>query len=195
MSSTGTPTNTGGAITGCIVSPALPTGLTIHNTNCTISGTPSVVSANASYTITASNGVGNAVARVIDIEVLNVVPSIAYSNASYIFNLYDAASTSGTPTNTGGAITSCAITPALPAGLTISQTTCAITGTPSAIDASDTYTITPANAVGNGPDETLTLEVANVVPSIAYSAAVYEFDLNDAASTTGSPTNTGGAIT
>jgi hypothetical protein len=195
VSSTGTPTNTGGAITGCIVSPALPTGLTIHNTNCTISGTPSVVAANASYTITASNAVGNAVDRVIDIEILNVVPSIAYSAGAYTFNLYDAATTSGVPTNSGGAITSCAITPALPAGLSISNTTCAITGTPSAVDALDTYTITPSNGMGNGADQVITIAVANVVPSITYSAAVYEFDLNDSAATTGAPTNTGGAIT
>ena len=40
--------------TSCVASPSLPTGLSIDSSTCTISGTPSVESSNATYTITAN---------------------------------------------------------------------------------------------------------------------------------------------
>ena len=52
--------------------------------------------------------------------------------------------------NTGGAIASCTVTPALPSGLTLNTSTCAISGTPtgSAV-ASATYTVRATNATGS----------------------------------------------
>ena len=50
-------TNTAASnVTGssCSVSPALPTGLNIDSSTCTISGTPSVVTSNTTYTVTAN---------------------------------------------------------------------------------------------------------------------------------------------
>ena len=49
-----TPTTGGGTILSCSASPALPTGLSISS-GCVITGTPSVVAASATYTISASN--------------------------------------------------------------------------------------------------------------------------------------------
>ena len=40
--------------TSCVASPSLPTGLSIDSSTCTISGTSSVESSNATYTITAN---------------------------------------------------------------------------------------------------------------------------------------------
>ncbi|MGB0595059.1 MAG: putative Ig domain-containing protein, partial [Poseidonia sp.] len=37
----------------CSVSPALPTGLSIDSSTCTISGTPTTASTNTTYTVTA----------------------------------------------------------------------------------------------------------------------------------------------
>ena len=53
------PANIGGvpsSFTGatCSISPALPTGLNIDSSTCTISGTPSVVTSNTTYTVTAN---------------------------------------------------------------------------------------------------------------------------------------------
>ncbi|MFL2967716.1 MAG: putative Ig domain-containing protein [Candidatus Poseidoniaceae archaeon] len=53
------PANIGGvssSFTGatCSISPALPTGLSIDSSTCTISGTPSVVTSNTTYTVTAN---------------------------------------------------------------------------------------------------------------------------------------------
>ena len=52
-----TPTVTG-TVTGYVVSPAFPAGLALDGTSGVISGTPSVVATQATYTITASNSAG-----------------------------------------------------------------------------------------------------------------------------------------
>ena len=56
---TGLSSGSGGGMTNvtvanCTVSPALPTGLSINSSTCTISGTPSVVTSNTTYTVTAN---------------------------------------------------------------------------------------------------------------------------------------------
>ncbi|WP_017853095.1 putative Ig domain-containing protein [Leptospira interrogans] len=53
-----TPTVTG-TVTSCNPNVALPGGLTLNATTCTISGTPTVFQASTNYTITASNSSGN----------------------------------------------------------------------------------------------------------------------------------------
>jgi len=50
--------NSGGTIVSCHVSPSLPSGLSLSNT-CVLSGTPTVVSSPASYTVTATNTGGS----------------------------------------------------------------------------------------------------------------------------------------
>ena len=57
-SSTGLSSGSSGGMTNvtgatCTVSPALPTGLSIDSSTCTISGTPTVETSNTTYTVTA----------------------------------------------------------------------------------------------------------------------------------------------
>ena len=193
-STTGIPSRTAGAIQNCIISPALPAGLNLNTSTCEISGTPSVPSATDTYTITPSNGAGSGTPRAILITVNNIVPIIQYSAGSYNFSFNDNSSTSGVPTNSGGAILSCGITPALSAGLSISQTTCEISGTPTALVGITTYSITPSNMVGSGATRSVSITINNIVPNIAYSGATYSFNMSSA-STTGTPVNSGGGIT
>ena len=54
------PSNSGGAVSGYAVSPALPAGLSVSPTTGIISGTPTAVSAAASFIVTASNAAGGA---------------------------------------------------------------------------------------------------------------------------------------
>jgi hypothetical protein len=63
-----------------------------------------------------------------------------------------------TPTVTG-TVTSYSVSPALPAGLFISPSTGVISGTPTAVSALDTYTVTAANGTGT-TTATVTIEVA-----------------------------------
>jgi hypothetical protein len=51
--------------------------------------------------------------------------------------------------NSGDAIASCTITPALPAGLSINSTTCTISGTPTEVKDTTLYTVTAKSASNN----------------------------------------------
>ncbi|MCB1143680.1 MAG: putative Ig domain-containing protein [Leptospiraceae bacterium] len=51
------------------------------------------------------------------------------------------------PTNTGSTITSCSVTPSLPAGLSLSSS-CVISGTPTSTSSQTEYTITAENLIG-----------------------------------------------
>ena len=53
------PTNTGGAATSWLISPALPSGLSINVATGSITGTPTVVSSSTVYTVTAYNAAGS----------------------------------------------------------------------------------------------------------------------------------------
>ncbi len=147
----GTPVSVSPAITGvvtnCTASPTLPAGLSINTTTCAITGTPTTVSAETTYTITASNGSGNT-ATTIKVKVDDIPPSnLVYPfGSSTILAVGTAVSIS--PTITGG-VTSCSPSPTLPTGLSINATTCTISGTPSAAKVATAYTITASNAYGN----------------------------------------------
>ena len=54
-----------------------------------------------------------------------------------------------TPTSGGGAVTSYAVSPALPAGLTLNTSTGVISGTPTTLAASADYTVTATNTDGS----------------------------------------------
>lgn len=187
---TQTPTSTGGAITSCSASPALPTGLTIAATTCAISGTPSVVSATTSYTITATNAAGTGTAT-ISITVTDVIAALAYAGSPFTYTK-GTAITAVTPTNTGGTVISCTSAPALPAGLTLSAT-CGITGTPTAVTATNTYSISATNS-GGIDTVTISITVNDTLPVISYAGSPYSWTRTTAIATQ-TPTNTGGTVT
>src|SRR3546814_18127245 len=65
-STTATPTYSGGSPTSCTASPALPTGLNIDATTCTISGTPTALSTvPVMYSVIAANSAGSTTATEI----------------------------------------------------------------------------------------------------------------------------------
>lgn len=59
----------GASISSCLVSPALPTGLTIHNTTCVISGVPLAVISSTTYTITATNSFAQSIVAAVDLVI------------------------------------------------------------------------------------------------------------------------------
>ena len=74
-----TPSNAGGVVLSYSVSPTLPTGLTLNATSGIVSGTPSVISAAANYTVTATNS-GGATTTALTITINDVIPSsLTYS--------------------------------------------------------------------------------------------------------------------
>jgi gliding motility-associated-like protein len=83
-------------------------------------------------------------------------PSISIANNSYT-GFVNSALTPISVTSTGGAISSFAISPSLPSGLTLNTTTGAITGTPTAILAATTFTLTATNPTGTTVSVTFSL--------------------------------------
>jgi uncharacterized repeat protein (TIGR01451 family) len=99
-----------------------------------------------------------------------------------------------TPTVSGGPITSWSVSPSLPAGLSLDSSTGAISGTPTAVTSSATYTITASNT-GGSDAATVTIEVNDVAPTaISYSPNSFTLT-KGTAMTTVTPTSTGGTVT
>ena len=110
------PSNGGGTVTSYSVAPALPAGLSLNTTTGVISGTPTVVTPAASYTVTAGNTGGSTTASVT-ITVNDVAPSALTYSVNPAVYTKGTAITANTPSNGGGTVTSYSVVPALPAGL------------------------------------------------------------------------------
>jgi Putative Ig domain len=136
-----------GTVAGYAVSPALPAGLTLNTTSGVISGTPTAVAAQTTYTVTATNPGGNTTASIV-ITVNDIAPAASYSSGR-IALAQGVAMTTLTPVSTGGTVVSWSIDPALPAGLTFGATDGTILGTPTAASAATTYTVMATNSGGN----------------------------------------------
>jgi hypothetical protein len=117
--------------------------------------------------------------------------TLSSSSQSVIVNN---AITTVTNTSTGGAISSYAISPAAPAGLTFSTTTGQLSGTPTSTQSATAYTITATNAAGSATQTfTLTVTAPLAVPAFTLSSVAETRTVNTAA--TGFTINsTGGAI-
>ena len=188
-----TATNTGGAITGCTSTPTLPSGLVISSTTCAVTGTPTLLAVSSQYTITATNSGGSS-SQAIQIAVVAAPPQgLAYQTPSAVYTKSNII-TNDSPTFTGGgAATSFSVSPALPAGLTISVLSGVISGTPTALSAQSTYTITASNT-GGSVTTTVQITVVDLAPTaLAYgpNPAVYTVGVAIANNT---PTNSGGPV-
>ena len=125
------------------VSPSLPNGLSIDSSTGEISGTPTDLSTTpVTYTITATNSGGSA-STTIDITI-NDIPALinhihgspyTYTKSQFTFAVHS-------PTANGGPVTSWSISPLLPSGMSFDTSTGEISGVPTIISPTTTYTIT-----------------------------------------------------
>jgi len=141
--------------------PALPAGLNLDPATGIISGTPTVITPPAQYTINANGGAGGATASAaISIKITDIPPPlISYGTMKLSYTAGLASSTLTPKTSgAGGTIVSWSINPALPAGLNFSTTDGSISGTPAAPAGSADYAVTAQNSGGQSND-TLTIEV------------------------------------
>ncbi len=196
--------NAGGEkITNCSAA-SLPTGLSVAKTadskTCEITGTPTVVQAATTHTITATNTTGSDTATV-SIEVKAPVPPLvlpALDNASAQVYTKDAVIATLAFNNTGGEeLINCSVD-SLPAGLSVAKSadskTCEVTGTPTTVQAVATHTITATNAAGSDT-ATVSIEVKAPVPPLALPVlanATAQIYTKDAAIVTLVFNNTGG---
>ncbi|MGB1660502.1 MAG: putative Ig domain-containing protein, partial [Candidatus Poseidoniaceae archaeon] len=131
----------------------------------------------------------------LNITVVDELPTLSYSPEN--LTLTKGQASSDLPLNatlTGsGAITSWAISPALPSGLNFGTSNGTIWGTPTTIRSLRTYTIW-ANNSGGSSSATVNITVNDELPNISYSPDWFVLTNNTAMSPTATPTNTGGAI-
>ena len=175
------------------IDPGLPNGLNFDTSTGEISGTPTVVSASATYTVTASNSGGDDEVE-LTIEVIDIPPATITYNPNAFVETRGTAMVSVTPSTTGGAVVSWSIDPALPNGLSLDTSTGEISGTPTVISELTTYTITATNT-GGSLDVTIDITVNDIIPSssITYSSSSY-VGTKDTSMTTGVPTVGGGPV-
>ena len=190
LQGTSIPTQTpsvSGIVSSCSVSPALPSGLSLSS-NCAITGTPASTQSATSYTVSATN-LGGTTTATISITVNPAPPSgLSYVGSPFTFTQASAISTQ-TPSVTG-TVTSCSSTPALPAGLSLNSTTCAISGTPSVSQVATDYTITASNVTGS-TTATISIYILIQPPSsLTYPGSPFLFVQNSAIATQ-TPTVTG----
>ena len=119
--------------------------------------------------------------------------ALSYTTATAVY-INGTGITPNSPTSSGGAVTSYSVSPALPAGLSLSASTGIISGTPTAVTATASYTVTASNSAGS-TTVTLTITVNDQPPSgLSYTngTAVYAIRVPI---TPNSPTSSGGAVT
>jgi hypothetical protein len=159
------------------ISPVLlPTGLTFDPVARTLSGTPTQASPVTAYTVTATSGGVTATATVnLSVTASALAPRSIIASVGttitptlgYLASDFTTAGLVGTPTLT--------VSPALPAGLTMSATTGVITGTPAvAVTTPTEFTITATDANGATAKALVTITVTQTqlaAPVIYYAQA------------------------
>ena len=185
------PINSGGAVISYAVSPSLPSGLSLNTTTGSITGTPSAVAANATYTVTATNSGGSATTGV-QIRVKDVAPAFTYALNPAVY-IRSSSIVSNSPINTGGAVISYAVSPALPAGLSFNTSTGAITGTSTVLSPIAAYTVTATNS-GGSTSVGVQITVTDAAPSFTYLDPAPVYTKLVAISPANTPVNSGGAV-
>ncbi|HKS05752.1 MAG TPA: putative Ig domain-containing protein [Gemmatimonadaceae bacterium] len=149
----------------------LPTGLAFNTTTGQISGTPTATLATTTFTVTVTDGASGTSSKTFDLTVNSALTTTqAVASATGVVNT---AITPFTPVTAAGGTApyAFALTGTLPPGLTFNTGTGQITGTPTAVRATTTYTVTVTDAASATSSKTFTLAVnaalatTQVIPS------------------------------
>jgi hypothetical protein len=176
------------------VTPALPNGLSLDPATGVISGTPTVVTAQAAYTIVGVSSDSETAVAVVVIRVNPEAPSDLQTSATTFTLVKNIAMTPMTSSVATGSPVTYSITPSLPAGLTLNSTTGTISGTPTAVSAATNYVLAATNVSGD-MTIVLSLEVEDsAVTSLSYAAAAANYTISTLISPN-IPFTTGGSAT
>ena len=180
------------------ITPALFAGLNFDLTNGTITGTPTGAGLTPSnntqtYTVRATNRAG-IFSTNVTLTVVRPPSGLSYQYAPW--NILVGSSTAANTINNatlavgGLPVETYAVSPALPAGLSLNPTTGQITGSALNLQASTAYTITASNAYGS-TTTTLYISVEDKPRPAYVGPQIY---LKNQAITALTPTNSGGAV-
>lgn len=162
-----TVSSTGGEVKKYSISPALPTGLVLDSITGKISGNPAALSAKTKYTVTARNYDNPVATKEFYLTVVDKKPVISYASP-HVFTKAVAISAINV-SSTGGAVVSYNISPALPGGLSIDESTGTISGTATVSSSATDYTITAQNT-GGSATVVINIRVINAKPDINYTS-------------------------
>jgi Bacterial Ig-like domain (group 3)/Putative Ig domain len=176
------------------VSPTLPAGLSFSSSTGTVTGSPTTASAATSYTVTVTDQNGATATAAFSltvnpaVTVTTVVPSTSLTQNDAAVPFTPVTGSGGT-----GALTF-SVSPVLPAGLSISASTGAISGTPTSTAAAATYTVTVTDANGVTATASFSLTVNGAVTATTVIAST-SLTQNAAASSFTPVTASGGTGT
>ena len=169
-----TPVNGSGGTGGLsysVSSPLLPAGLSINASTGVISGTPSGTLGATLFTVTVTDSNGATATAGFSLTINGpVTATVAVSSATLTANH---AATSFTPVTGGGGTNPLAysIAPTLPSGLSISSTTGAVSGTPTAASTAANYMVTVTDANGATATNSFSLTIAGPVTATTVIAS------------------------
>jgi hypothetical protein len=157
------------------VSPALPAGLSLDPDTGFISGTPTATQGLLPYVVTGENTAGSTTATV-RIGVLASPSGLSY--ASPVSCSTGDAMPPKTP-SVSGDVDSYSISPALPTGLKIDETTGVIAGTPVQVTSQTTYTVTASNAAGGSTTAAIKIATPLGAPkNLSYAVTNAQYEIN-----------------
>ncbi|MDA8615192.1 putative Ig domain-containing protein, partial [Candidatus Poseidoniales archaeon] len=191
-----TPTNVGGAPDAWAIDPEISTtipGLSFNTATGEITGTPTGIHSATAFTVWANNSADD-ISTTISITVQDEAADISYAGSPFTFTKNSLVS-GVTPTNVGGAPDAWAIDPEISTsipGLSFNTATGAITGTPTGVHSSATFTVW-ANNSADDISTTISITVNDIAPVFTYTSL--EMTLTNNSVVSFSPINTGGAVT
>lgn len=140
------------------IAPALPAGLVFSSSTGVLSGTATAAKGATTYVVTAADGTNYAVATMrLTISAVPVMTPASQAISGVVGTAIATTSVFAAPTVTG--TKTFTVSPALPTGLTLSATTGAVSGTPTAVSTQTTYIVTSTDGT-NFATSTLTVVVA-----------------------------------
>ena len=173
------------AATSFGVQPKLPDGLSFNTLSAVIAGTPTTAQPRTPYTLTAFDDDDSADLP-FTIEVLeDAMPTFPSGVADQTYRVGSAIDALQLPTATGGdGAIAYALTPALPAGLTLDSGTHLATGTPTRASTRTQYTWTATDEDGDTATLTFTIEVLrDTMPRFREAATDQTYRVGSAVST------------
>ena len=151
-----------------VISPSLPSGLSLNATTGVISGTPVVVLPTANYIITVTDSSSSTATGAFKLTVnATVTTTVTVSNLTATYNTALTAIAPVTAANGTGALIY-AVTPPLPAGLSLNTSTGAISGTPAAAATVATYTVSATDTLGSTSSKSFSLTVNKASQTITF---------------------------